>query len=181
VTRSTIAKQEAYGAVIRDRQADLDRYRQLVAERDRVTRILIARAAAKRAAAARRRAAAIAAERARARREHRAPRPIAEDTGSVGGLFRSPIPGAPITSPFGMRFHPILHYWKLHDGTDFGAGCGTPIRAAASGVVTDKYYNGGYGNRLFISHGIKGGHHLVTVYNHLSRYSAYVGEHVRRG
>ncbi len=56
-----------------------------------------------------------------------------------------------------MRFHPILHYWKLHDGTDFGGACGTPIRAAASGTVTDKYYNGGYGNRLFISHGVIGG------------------------
>jgi murein DD-endopeptidase MepM/ murein hydrolase activator NlpD len=181
VTRVTIAKQQAYAVVIGDRRADLAEYRELVAERDRVARILIARAKAERAAAARRRAAAEAAERARARREHRRPRPIPSDDGDTGGLFRSPIPGAPITSPYGMRFHPILHYWKLHDGTDFGAGCGTPIRAAASGVVTDKYYNGGYGNRLFISHGIKGGHHLVTVYNHLSRYSAYVGEHVRRG
>jgi murein DD-endopeptidase MepM/ murein hydrolase activator NlpD len=181
VTRSTIAKQQAYGAVIRDRKADLARYRELVAERDRVTRILVARAKAERAAAARRRAAAEAAERARARREHRPPRPVASNDGDSGGLFRSPIPGAPITSPYGMRFHPILHYWKLHDGTDFGAGCGTPIRAAAGGIVTDKYYNGGYGNRLFVSHGIKGGHHLVTVYNHLSRYSAYVGQPVRRG
>lgn len=80
-----------------------------------------------------------------------------------------------------MRFHPILHYWKLHDGTDFGAGCGTPIHAAAAGVVTDRYYNGGYGNRLFVSHGIKRGRSLTTVYNHLSRYSAHVGEHVSRG
>ena len=40
-----------------------------------------------------------------------------------------------ITSPFGMRFHPILHVWKLHDGTDFGAACGTPIRAPYAGRV----------------------------------------------
>ncbi len=181
VTRVTIVKQQAYAVVIQNRRADLDQYRELVSERDRVARILIARARAERLAEARRRAAAEAAERARAQREHRRPRPIPSYDGGSGGLFHSPIPGAPITSPYGMRFHPILHYWKLHDGTDFGAGCGTPIHAAASGVVTDKYYNGGYGNRLFISHGIHGGHILVSVYNHMSRYSAYVGEHVRRG
>ena len=181
VTRVMIVKQQAYAEVIQSRRADLAQYRELVAERDRVARILIARARAERLAEARRRAAAVAAERARAQREHRRPRAIPVYDSGSGGLFRRPIPGAPITSPYGMRFHPILHYWKLHDGTDFGAACGTPIHAAASGVVTDKYYNGGYGNRLFISNGIHGGHALVSVYNHLSRYSAYVGEYVRRG
>ena len=48
---------------------------------------------------------------------------------------------APITSPYGMRFHPVLHVWKLHDGTDFGAGCGTAIHAAYSGRVAERYYN----------------------------------------
>jgi len=86
-----------------------------------------------------------------------------------------------ITSPYGMRFHPVLHYWKLHDGTDFRAPCGTPIRAAADGKVTDKYYNGGYGNRLFVSHGVIDGSSITTVYNHLSRYKAHVGERVKKG
>ena len=180
VTRVTLVKQQAYGAVIRDRRAELAHYRDLVSERNRVNRILIARAKAEKAAAARRRAAAIAAERARAKRENRPPRNIA-DPSNDGGLLMSPVPGAPITSPYGMRFHPILRYWKLHDGTDFGAGCGTPIHAATGGIVTDRYYNGGYGNRVFISHGIKRGQHLVTVYNHLSRYSTYVGQAVRKG
>jgi murein DD-endopeptidase MepM/ murein hydrolase activator NlpD len=80
-----------------------------------------------------------------------------------------------------MRFHPILHIWKLHDGTDFGAGCGTPIHAAASGVVTDKYYNGGYGNRLFVSHGVIDGSSITTVYNHLSKYNVRNGQRVRKG
>jgi murein DD-endopeptidase MepM/ murein hydrolase activator NlpD len=75
-----------------------------------------------------------------------------------------------------MRLHPILHIWKLHDGTDFGAGCGTPIRAAASGTVTEAYYNGGYGNRLFIDHGA-----LTTSYNHMSGYAVRVGQHVTQG
>ena len=99
---------------------------------------------------------------------------------SSSGLIR-PIPGAPITSPYGMRLHPILHVWKLHDGTDFGAGCGTPVHAAASGTVTEEYYNGGYGNRLFIDHGIINARALTTSYNHLSGYAVGVGQHVTQG
>jgi len=80
-----------------------------------------------------------------------------------------------------MRMHPILHIWKLHDGTDFGAGCGTPIQAAASGTVTEEYYNGGYGNRLFIDHGNIGGAFMTTAYNHMSGYTVRVGQHVTQG
>jgi len=180
VTQVTLAKQKAYSDVIVQRQADLAEYAALVAERVRVTRILIARAKAEKAAAARRRAAELAAERARAQREHRRPRNI-PDPSNDNALLAWPIPGAPITSPYGMRYHPILHYWKLHDGTDFGAGCGTPIHAVADGYVSDRYYNGGYGNRVFVSHGIKRGHSLISAYNHLSRYAVHTGEHVKRG
>ena len=70
--------------------------------------------------------------------------------------YHAPV-SAPITSPYGMRFHPVLRYWKLHDGTDFGAGCGTPIRAPYSGRVAERYYNAGYGNRLMIDHGFVAG------------------------
>ena len=42
---------------------------------------------------------------------------------------------AGITSPYGMRVHPVTGIYKLHDGTDFGVGCGTPVHAAASGTV----------------------------------------------
>ena len=48
------------------------------------------------------------------------------------GCSTAPVAG-PVTSPFGYRVHPIYHYWGLHDGTDFGAGCGTPLHAAAGG------------------------------------------------
>src|SRR5665647_3307099 len=99
---------------------------------------------------------------------------------SSSGLIK-PIPGASITSPYGMRLHPILHIWKLHDGTDFGAGCGTPVQAAASGTVTEEYYNGGYGNRLFIDDGNVGGAFMTTSYNHLSGYAVRVGQHVTQG
>jgi murein DD-endopeptidase MepM/ murein hydrolase activator NlpD len=80
-----------------------------------------------------------------------------------------------------MRFHPILHYWKLHDGTDFRAGCGAVIRAPYPGRVAERYYNGGYGNRLMIDHGYVHGKFVTTGYNHAIRYTVRVGQHVRRG
>ncbi|MET1006628.1 MAG: peptidoglycan DD-metalloendopeptidase family protein [Propionibacteriaceae bacterium] len=101
--------------------------------------------------------------------------------GSSGGHgFLHPVPGG-ITSPFGRRFHPVLKRWKLHDGTDFGAACGTPIRAPATGRVTRKYVNGAYGHRLFLDHGSVDGRHVVTSYNHATRYVVGVGDRVRRG
>jgi murein DD-endopeptidase MepM/ murein hydrolase activator NlpD len=169
----------AYQAAQKEKNSEQAQYNALLRERNRVEQILIARAKAEKAAAARRKAAREKAEREKARKEGRPPRPVPNDPGDNGRLSY-PI-NSYITSPYGMRFHPVLHYWKLHDGTDFGGGCGTPIRAAASGVVTDKYYNGGYGNRLFISHGVIDGSSITTVYNHLSRYKARVGERVSRG
>ncbi|MFI5729183.1 M23 family metallopeptidase [Kribbella sp. NPDC051587] len=176
----TTQKQILYKRAEREKISEQTEYNSLLAERNRVEQILIARARAEKAAAARRKAAREKAERDKARREGRPPRPVPNDPDNGDGGLSKPI-DTYITSPFGMRFHPILHVWKLHDGTDFGAGCGTPIRAAASGRVTDKYYNGGYGNRLFISHGVIDGSSITTVYNHLSRYKARVGEHVTRG
>ncbi len=75
----------------------------------------------------------------------------------------------------------MLHVWKLHDGTDFGASCGTPIRAAAAGRVVNRSSSRGYGNRLMLDHGTLGGRGLVTGYNHASRYTVRVGQAVRRG
>jgi murein DD-endopeptidase MepM/ murein hydrolase activator NlpD len=95
------------------------------------------------------------------------------------GGFSRPVPGG-ITSPFGMRFHPVLHVWKLHDGTDFGASCGTPIRAPAAGRVASLSYNHGYGNRLMLDHQIDG-RRIRTGYNHATRYVVGPGSVVQRG
>ncbi len=86
-----------------------------------------------------------------------------------------------ITSPYGMRMHPILHVWKLHDGTDFHADCGTPVYAAAPGRVLSEYYNEGYGNRIILDHGFVRGVSLQTSYNHLTSFVARSGQHVKRG
>lgn len=100
--------------------------------------------------------------------------------GSASAYFDWPV-NAPITSSYGMRFHPVLHYWKLHDGTDLGAGCGTAIRAPRDGVVSERYFNAGYGNRLMINHGMIGGHYVTTGYNHAQYYVVGVGQRVSRG
>jgi len=97
------------------------------------------------------------------------------------GFFDSPVPGSYVTSPYGMRMHPILQVYKLHDGMDLSAGCGVPIVAPADGEVVAQYYNAGYGNRLLISHGTADGVALATSYNHLSEYATTVGQQVERG
>jgi murein DD-endopeptidase MepM/ murein hydrolase activator NlpD len=88
----------------------------------------------------------------------------------------APVAGR-ITSGFGMRFHPILHYARMHAGIDFGAAWGTPIVAAADGTVVAAGYGGGYGRQVQIAHG--GG--IVTLYGHMSSIAASPGEPVRQG
>ena len=100
--------------------------------------------------------------------------------GDGGGTLSRPVSG-PITSPYGMRRHPITRVYKLHDGTDFGSGCGTPIRAAAAGTIIEQYYNGAYGNRVILNNGVKRGKSVVTTYNHLSRFAKSRGSRVSRG
>jgi murein DD-endopeptidase MepM/ murein hydrolase activator NlpD len=100
--------------------------------------------------------------------------------GDSGGTLSRPVNG-PITSPYGMRRHPITHVYKLHDGTDFGVPCGTPVHAAAGGTIIQQYYNGAYGNRVILNNGIKRGKSVVTTYNHLSRFVLKTGAHVSRG
>ncbi len=99
-------------------------------------------------------------------------------TGRFG--LRRPVAG-PVTSPFGRRFHPIRHVWKLHDGTDFGARCGAPIHAPADGRVLRVTRHPAYGKRLFLDHGVVRGHRLVTAYNHASSYAVRPGHRVRAG
>jgi murein DD-endopeptidase MepM/ murein hydrolase activator NlpD len=108
--------------------------------------------------------------------------PVAAAALGMGGGhgFLYPVPGA-VTSAFGMRFHPVLRRWKLHDGTDFGAGCGTPIRAPYAGVVTGAYFNDGYGQRLILDHGTVDGVRVRTALNHATHFVVRPGQTVTRG
>ena len=97
------------------------------------------------------------------------------------GGFIKPV-NAPAGSPFGMRLHPILHYWRMHWGTDFGASCGAPIRAMANGkVVQAGWTTYGFGNWTVISYGKMFGAQLASGYAHQSRIVVKVGQKVKQG
>jgi murein DD-endopeptidase MepM/ murein hydrolase activator NlpD len=84
---------------------------------------------------------------------------------------------ARITSGFGIRFHPILRFARMHKGIDFGAHYGQPIVAAADGRVTGAGWAGGYGQQVRLVHA--GG--MGTSYSHMSRIVAAPGSFVRQG
>ena len=104
----------------------------------------------------------------------------ARGTVGGGGFLSAAELGQPITSEFGIRFHPILHVWRMHTGLDFGGACGTPIYAAGPGTIISAGWGGGYGNRVVIDHGLVRGVDLATTYNHMVRIVAH-GGHVKRG
>lgn len=92
-----------------------------------------------------------------------------------GGLMM-PVSGR-ITSRFGYRVHPITRVYKLHTGVDISCRTGTPIGAAADGVVILAGWMGAYGYTVVIDHG--GG--VSTLYGHNSRLLVGVGDRVKKG
>lgn len=95
-----------------------------------------------------------------------------------GGAFLKPVKG-PITSRYGMRYHPVRKQYRMHTGVDFGASLGTPIRAAAGGMVIDSRPAKGYGYIVVIDHG--GG--IATLYAHMYAQDVKVssGQKVSKG
>ena len=87
----------------------------------------------------------------------------------------------PITSPFGMRVHPVTGVYKLHTGTDLGVPCGTAVHVALPGVVVQAGWNSAYGWRTVVSHGVVGGVLLTTTYNHQTHIDVSVGDQVAAG
>ena len=79
------------------------------------------------------------------------------------GFLRAPLELRRITSGFGMRRHPILGTMRRHEGTDYGAASGTPIRAIGDGVVIKAGSGSGYGNMIDIRHP----NGFVSRYGHL--------------
>ena len=94
-------------------------------------------------------------------------------------LLRKPMATGEFTSGFGMRYHPILHYTRPHNGVDWAAPIGTPIFAAGNGVVEKAGWDAGYGRRVEIAHA----NGYVTTYNHMSRFGRGIIEsaHVQQG
>ena len=113
-----------------------------------------------------------------------------QDTGKAkGGYFgldgrsrrraflASPMEFSRVTSGFAMRFHPILQNWRAHNGVDYGAPTGTPVRSVGDGVVESAGRQNGYGNVVQLLHG----NGSSTLYAHLSRIDVRTGQHVEQG
>ena len=94
-------------------------------------------------------------------------------------LMKTPINGARLSSPFGMRKHPILGFNKKHTGTDFAAKEGTPIMASGAGTITRAKWCGGGGNCIKIKHNST----YSTIYAHMKNFAKgiKVGKKVRQG
>ena len=94
-------------------------------------------------------------------------------------LMKTPINGARLSSPFGMRKHPIDGFNKMHRGTDFAAPMGTPIMASGSGVIKKAGWCGGGGNCVVIKHNST----YQTIYAHMSKFAKGIrgGVRVKQG
>ena len=106
------------------------------------------------------------------------------DRGAVGAPAarasipsRTPIDGYRQTSDYGMRVHPVLGGRRAHKGIDMASRTGTPIYAAADGVVSKADWFGGYGLYVQLEHGGS----LDTRYGHMSRLNVAAGQSVRKG
>jgi len=89
----------------------------------------------------------------------------------------SPVEFSRVTSGFATRFHPILHRWKAHLGTDYAAETGTPVRVVGDGVVVFAGEQNGFGNVVIVRHNITD----ETLYAHLSRIDVRPGRSVSQG
>ena len=94
-------------------------------------------------------------------------------------LMKTPINGARLSSPFGMRKHPIDGFNKMHRGTDFAAPMGTPIMASGDGIIKKAGWCGGGGNCIKIKHNST----YETVYSHMYKFARgiKVGVRVKQG
>lgn len=94
-------------------------------------------------------------------------------------LIRKPIAEGEMRSTFGSRRHPILGYWRMHNGVDWAAKVGTPILSAGNGVVRFAEWDSGYGRRVEVQHT----NGYVTTYNHMSAFARGItaGVRVRQG
>jgi murein DD-endopeptidase MepM/ murein hydrolase activator NlpD len=109
-----------------------------------------------------------------------------QEAGQKGGYYRpngqslrkaylaSPVEFSRVTSGFAMRLHPILNSWRQHNGIDFAAPTGTPVRSVGDGVVDFAGTQSGYGNIVIVKHR----NNQETAYAHLSKIDVKVGQSV---
>lgn len=118
------------------------------------------------------------ASQAQAPQQVRAPvRPPAQASGSAPGGFASPLDVTRVTSGFAARLDSRRHRWVAHKGIDLGAPIGTPVHAAAEGVVDYAGWQSGYGNVVVVRHSGE----YTTLYAHLSQFSPTARSGLRIG
>lgn len=90
----------------------------------------------------------------------------------------TPVPYYTLTSPFGMRLHPILGIYRIHNGVDMACAAGTPIYASRGGLVeVAGYQPDGAGNYIQLNHGDG----FRSIYMHMTNYIVKQGEYVAPG
>jgi murein DD-endopeptidase MepM/ murein hydrolase activator NlpD len=90
------------------------------------------------------------------------------------GFLRNPVEFRRISSGYGLRMHPILGTMRKHQGTDYAADAGTPVRAIGDGVVIHAGWSNGYGNEVEIRHA----NGFVSRYGHMRRLYVHGGQRV---
>jgi murein DD-endopeptidase MepM/ murein hydrolase activator NlpD len=90
------------------------------------------------------------------------------------GFLRYPVDFRRISSGYGLRKHPILGTMRKHQGTDYAADAGTPVRAIGDGVVIHAGWSNGYGNEVEIRHA----NGFVSRYGHMRRLYVHGGQRV---
>jgi murein DD-endopeptidase MepM/ murein hydrolase activator NlpD len=92
-------------------------------------------------------------------------------------FLASPMEFSRVSSGFAMRFHPILQTWRKHNGVDYAAPTGTPVRSVGDGVVEFAGVQNGYGNVVQVRHS----NDRSTLYAHLSRIDVRSGQRIEQG
>ena len=106
-----------------------------------------------------------------------APQPDPEEENDPD-QWLTPVPYYTLSSPFGMRLHPILGIWRMHNGVDLSCAQGTEIYASRSGVVSiADYEDEGAGHYIQINHGDG----YRSVYMHMTHYVVKLGDSVKAG
>ncbi|KRE37733.1 hypothetical protein ASG73_08795 [Janibacter sp. Soil728] len=180
----------------REKKKDKKRVDSLQAQSDKLTKVLQERARKARVREAAIKKAREAQEKREADARARAARSTPSRNAPTASVRSDPNPPAPrssgvlqapstapVSSEFGLRFHPIHHTWRLHAGRDYAGSCGSPVYAATGGTIISALppgSTGGYGNQIVIDHGVKRGSSLATTYNHLQSFAVRSG-HVSRG
>ncbi|MEZ7891503.1 MAG: peptidoglycan DD-metalloendopeptidase family protein [Candidatus Wallbacteria bacterium] len=102
---------------------------------------------------------------------------VAPSSGSSNGKMIRPVSGGPVTSPFGMRTHPVTGGRKMHNGIDIGVPTGTPLKALSSGRVQSVDWNYGGGKTITIKYD----NGMTSTYMHCKDATLSAGATVSQG